>query len=396
MVRVQGYRFEALPNGEQLRNLRRFAGSCRFVYNKALALNQQRYENKEKRLGYAGLCALLPNWKMAHPWLSDAPSQALQQSLKDLERAHLNFFQKRADFPRFHKKGRKDSFRIPQGFEVDNANGRIQLPKIGWMRYRKSRDMEGQPKNVTVSIVARRVFVSIQTEREVEPVMHPSTSAVGVYWGVVNFVTLSNGEVVGRCAPLKQHARKLAKLERRLARKKRFSNNWKKAKARISKLHQHIANSRKDFVHKTSDSISKNHAVVVVEGLQVKNMSRSAQKNVKAQSGLNRAILDASPFELRRQLEYKMQWRGGLLVAIAPQNTSRTCPQCGHVAAENRKTQAKFACAACGFRAPADWVAACNIKEAGLASLACSYPSGEVSPSCQEPTEGIPVWQASQ
>src|SRR6516162_8923323 len=88
VLRVQGYQFEALPNGEQLRNLRRFAGSCRFVYNQALALNKQRYENKEKRLGYAGMCALLPSWKTAHPWLSDAPSQALQQSLKDLERAY--------------------------------------------------------------------------------------------------------------------------------------------------------------------------------------------------------------------------------------------------------------------------------------------------------------------
>ena len=207
MLRVQGYKFEALPNGEQLRNLRRFAGSCRFVYNQALALNKQRYENKEKRLGYARMCALLPSWKTAHPWLSDAPSQALQQSLKDLERAYTNFFQKRADFPDFHKKGRKDSFRIPQGFEVDSSNGRISLPKIGWMRYRKSRDIEGQPKNVTVSIVAGKVFVSIQTEREVEPVMHPSTSLVGVDWGVVNFVTMSNGEVVGQCAPLEQHAR---------------------------------------------------------------------------------------------------------------------------------------------------------------------------------------------
>jgi len=243
VLRVQGYKFEALPNGDQLRNLRRFAGSCRFVYNKALALNKQRYENREKRLGYAGVCALLPSWKTVHPWFSDAPSQALQ-SLKDLKRACTDFFEKRADFPDIHKKGRKDSFRIPQGFEVDNANGRISLPKIGWIRNRKSRDIEGQPKNVTVSIVAGKVFVSIQTEREVEPVMHPSTSVVGVDWGVVNFVTMSNGEVVGQCAPLEQHARKLGKFERRLARKKKFSNNWKKAKARISRLHQHMKGFR--------------------------------------------------------------------------------------------------------------------------------------------------------
>jgi putative transposase len=391
MLRRQGYKFERRPNGEQLRNLRRFAGSCRFVYNKALALNQQRYENKEKRLGYAGLCALLPNWKIAHPWLSDAPSQALQQSLKDLERAYTNFFNKRAEFPDFHKKGRKDSFRIPQGFAVDNDNGRIKLPRIGWIRYRKSREIEGEPKNVTVSLVAGKAYVSIPTEREVDRVMHPSNTAVGVDWGVVNFVTMSDGEYKDRLAPLAKHAKKLAKLQRRLARKKKFSNNWKKAKAEVTNFHRRIANIRKDFLHKTSDSISKNHAVVVVEDLPVKNMTKTASKNVKAKSGLNRSILDASPFELRRQLEYKTLWRGGLLVAVPPQNSSRTCPNCGHVSKHNRKTQAKFKCVECGFAANADFVAACNIREAGLRLLSLSQSSGDVSPSCEEPTEGIPA-----
>src|SRR6516162_415970 len=146
----------------------------------------------------------------------------------------------------------------------------MSLPKIGWMRYRKSRDIEGQPKNVTVAIVAGKVFVSIQTEREVEPVMHPSTSLVGVDWGVVNFVTMSNGEVVGQCAPLEQHARKLAKWQRRLARKKKFSNNWKKAKARISRLPPPGGKIRKGFVTQTSGSLNKNHGVCRVEGLAVK------------------------------------------------------------------------------------------------------------------------------
>ena len=130
--------------------------------------------------------------------------------------------------------------------------------------------------------------------------------------------------------------------------------------------------------------------VVCIEDLQVKNMSKSATKKVAQKSGLNRCILDASPFELRRQLEYKTQWQGGLLVPVPPQNTSRKCPECGQVAAENRKSQAKFACVECGFSANADFVAAVNIREAGLASLACSQPSGDVSPSCQEPTERHP------
>jgi putative transposase len=165
-----------------------------------------------------------------------------------------------------------------------------------------------------------------------------------------------------------------------LAKKKKFSKRWRKAKAGITKLHTKVANVRKDFVHRASHDISKNHVVVVIEDLQVKNMSKSATKKVAQKSGLNRSILDASPFELRRQLEYKTQWRGGLLVAVAPQNTSRKCPDCGHISAENRKSQAKFVCVECGFSAPADLVGAINIREAGLALLACSSSSGDVKP----------------
>ena len=378
-----------MPNGAQIRNLRQFAGSCRFVYNKALALNTERYQKKEKRLGYPKLCALLPNWKTEHQFLSDVPAQALQQGLKNLERAYTNFFQKRTDFPKFKKKGQRESFRIPQGFEVDNQNGRVKVPKMGWMRYRKSQEVLGVPKNITISESCGKWYISVQTEREVAAPQHNATSTVGLDWGVVNFITLSSGEVVGQCQPLKKFLPKLAKRQRRMARKKKFSKNWRKAKARITQLHAKVANIRKDFVHKVSSDISKNHVVVVVEDLEVKNMSKSAAKNVAQKSKLNRSILDASPFELRRQLEYKTQWQGGLVVPVAPQNTSRKCPECGHVSRENRKSQAKFLCVECGFRANADFVSAVNIREAGLALLACSSSSGEVSPSCQEPTEGI-------
>jgi putative transposase len=396
MLRLQAFKFELMPNGEQIRMMRQFAGSCRFVYNKGLALNKERYEKKEKRLGYAGLCALLPAWKTEHPFLSDVPAQALQQSLKNLERAYTNFFKKRADFPKFHKKGQRNGFRIPQGFEVDNANGRIKLPKLRWMRYRKSRDVLGEAANISISESCGKWFASIQTEREVERPVHPSGTSVGMDWGVVRFFTLSDGQYENQCAPLKAFLPKLAKLQRRLARKKKFSSNWKKAKTRITKLHSKIANIRKDFVNKASNSISKNHAIVCIEDLQVKNMSASAAgtkdkpgKNVRAKSGLNRSILDASPFEFRRQLEYKTVWRGGLLVLVPPQNTSRFCPCCEHVSKDNRKTQSEFVCVECGFSENADLVGAINIKRLGIASLVCSSSSGDVSPSCQKPTESV-------
>jgi putative transposase len=127
------------------------------------------------------------------------------------------------------------------------------------------------------------------------------------------------------------------------------------------------------------------------KGTKAKPGKRVAQK-----SGLNRAILDASPFELRRQLQYKTQWNGGLLVPVPQQNTSRKCPECQHTSAENRKTQAKFVCVRCGFSAHADWVAAINIREAGFALLACRSSSHAVSASWQEPTEGVLAWARNQ
>jgi putative transposase len=178
-----------------------------------------------------------------------------------------------------------------------------------------------------------------------------------------------------------------------MSRKKKFSNNWKKAKAKVQRIHVRIANARRDYLHKTSTAISKNHAMVVVEDLKVKNMSRSAAgtveqpgRNVRAKAGLNRSILDQGWAEFRRQLEYKMLWAGGLFLAVPAQNTSRTCPKCGHVAADNRRSQAVFACVECGYSENADLVGAINVLRAGHARLACQV-NGEVSRQQQEPSE---------
>jgi putative transposase len=155
-------------------------------------------------------------------------------------------------------------------------------------------------------------------------------------------------------------------------RKKKFSSNWKKQKQRISKIHIKIANTKNDYLHKESTTISQNHAVVVLEDLQIGNMSKAAKgnvenpgKNVKAKSGLNKSILDQGWAEFRRQLEYKQLWTGGELIAVPPQYTSQTCPSCGTVSQENRKTQSKFECE-CGYQGNADHVAAMNILAVGL------------------------------
>ena len=205
--------------------------------------------------------------------------------------------------------------------------------------------------------------------------------------------TLSDGTVYPPLNIFKRYAADLRKAQQAMSRKKKFSHNWKKAKAKVQRIHVRIANAGRDYLHKTTTSISKNHAMVVVEDLQVSNMSRSAAgsveqpgRNVKQKSGLNKAILDQGWSQFRRQLEYKMLWVGGLLLAVPPQNTSRICPSCGHLCGENRQTQADFACLECGYSQNADLVGAINVLRAGHARLACEV-NGEVSCQQQEPTD---------
>ncbi|MGY6773542.1 RNA-guided endonuclease InsQ/TnpB family protein [Gallibacterium sp. ZY190522] len=374
MLLRKAFKFEIMPNGNQIRRIKQFCGCSRFVFNRALAWQNEQYEQDNSfKFSYTQIANLLAQWKKELVWLKACHSQVLQQSLKDLESAFKNFFQQRADFPKFKKKGLKERFRFPQGCKLEQQNNRLYLPKIGWVRYRNSRDIVGEIKNVTVSQKCGRFFVSIQTEFEYEIPTHKG-GEIGIDMGVARFATLSNGEFFEPLNAFKTYKGKLAKLQRQLKNKVKFSQNWQKLKAKIAKLHHKIANCRKDFLHQTSSKISKNHAMIYIEDLQVSNMSKSAKgtaqapgKNVAAKSGLNQAILDQSWFEFRRQLDYKMQWQGGFLVAVPAQNTSRTCPCCGHVAKENRQTQANFECVECGYTENADVVGALNVLGRGRA-----------------------------
>ena len=374
MLIHKSFKFEIRPNGEQQRKIAQFCGCSRFVFNKALDWQKQAYEQDPIiKFSYAKLTALLPQWKKEFEWLKECHSQVLQQSLKDLESAYRNFFSKRANFPKFKKKGVKDSFRYPQGIKLEQHNSRIYLPKIGWVRYRNSRDVVGEVKNVTVSQKYGRFFVSIQTEFEQVIPTHQG-GEIGIDMGVARFATLSNGEYFEPLNSFKKHQNALKKAQQSLSRKVKFSQNWLKQKAKIGKIHHKIRNARQDYLHKISTEICKNHAMIYVEDLQVLNMAKSAKgtteahgKNVKQKSGLNRAILDQSWAEFRRQLDYKSQWLGGFLLAVPPQNTSRTCPCCGNIDKANRPTQSAFTCVTCGYTENADVVGALNILARGRA-----------------------------
>lgn len=389
MQRLQAFKFRIKPSGEQRRLLMQYLGNNRKVWNLALGRQQQDYAEGKKYSGAFDMINWLPAWKKTFPFLGVSPAQALQQVLKDLHKAFKGFFEKRTSYPNFKKKDRSIiGIRYPQAkqFIVDEVNSRIKVPKLGWIPYRKSQSIKGMVKNLTLSLKGGHWYVSIQTQREVPQPIHPSSSMVGIDMGVKQFATLSDGSVVQALNAFKAKEHKLAGYQRRCSRQVKFSKNWKKQQSKIRRLHETIANTRYDFLHKASKLISKSHAVIVIEDLKITNMSHSASgtieapgRQVKAKSGLNKAILDQGWGEFRRQLEYKSAWLGGEVIAVNPKNTSRRCPICDSICSDNRKTQSEFECTACGYAENADLNAALNILRAGHARLACQVNDAVMS-----------------
>jgi len=377
----KAYKFRLKTNIDIEQKLNHYCGAARFLWNKSLAMNMDRLEKGYSLLWYDELAYWTTVWKRSEEYgfLSECPSQILQQKLRDLDRAFRDGFDRRQPLKRipvFKKKGRGDSIRFPQGFRIENK--RLFLPKIGWVGFYKSCAIVGKVKNITLSRRGVKWFASVQVEQSVEIGRHPSSTEIGVDAGVKCFAAFSDGTLVEGIHSFRKHEEKLAGEQRKLARKKKGSQNWKKQKLKISKLHQTIANVRSDFLHKLSTEISKNHAKVYVEDLRIRNMSASAKgtleapgRSVRAKSGLNKSILDQGWYELRRQLDYKLQWQGGMLAEVDSRYTSQRCSCCGYTAKGNRPSQAVFKCQECGHEEHADVNAAKNVLTVGQTGMVC-------------------------
>ena len=404
MLKIRkAYKVQLKTNNDIEHKLLRYCGSTRYLWNKCLAMNLDRLEKRQPILWYNELAYWLTVWKRSEEYgfLQDCPSQVLQQKLRDLERAFKDSFDKNQPLkhiPVFKKKGINDGIRFPQGYKF--LNRRIFLPKIGWVGFHKSCEIAGTVKNVTITKRGRKWFASIQVEQMIEIGKHASYSEIGIDAGIKCFAAFSDGTMIEGVHSFRKHEDRLAGEQRKLSRKKRGSENWKKQKIEITKLHHTIANVRQDFLHKQSTEISKNHAKVFVEKLQIKNMSASAKgsidapgRMVKAKSGLNKSILDQGWFEFRRQLDYKLAWKGGMLSEVDYRYTSQSCSYCGHTAKYNRVSQAVFRCQICGHEDNADMNAAMNILTVGQTGMACQ--ANHVGGRHQEPAgtreEVLPV-----
>ncbi|MBP2307514.1 RNA-guided endonuclease InsQ/TnpB family protein [Azospirillum melinis] len=372
MIDRKAVLFRLYPTPEQAAQMAQIAGACRFVYN--LALEQRRnWYRPGRKFNFASQCRELTQLRAEVAWLKTAPVHPLQQALRDLERAYQNWWADRARAPTPRRKNVNDSFRFPDPVSLavertGASSGRVKLPKLGWVRLRGWMALPGDIRNITVSRRAGHWFAAVQCEREgAEPVPSP-LPPIGIDLGVAAFAALSDGTSIAPVNHGKAALKKLRKAQRALARKARGSANWRKAVRRVGKRQKRVADAHKDFLHKHSTAIAKNHGVVVVEALPVRAMSASAQgtvvepgRRVRQKAGLNRAILDQGWGLFRTMLAYKLADRGGTLVEVPAAYTSQTCACCGHVDAANRPSQAVFVCGRCGHRANADTNAAINI-----------------------------------
>jgi IS605 OrfB family transposase len=387
ILRAFKYRLE--PTSEQLKKLDEVSGILRFVWNKMLSMNIHRLENNQPIMYYNEMNNFVQFLKTTNEcnFLKLAPSNALQQTLKQLELAFKDAFDKTLPLkriPRYKKRYRSTvGIRFPAKIKPSHFvfnDRRVKVPIFQWMKFRSSKNYKlfGEMKNMTLTQSGGHWYVSIQVECLTKIKRSEATSSVGIDLGVNKLVALSSGDYFAPVNSYKQLQEKLAFYQRKLSKKVKFSSNWKKQQFKINRLHANIARIRHDYLHKISYRLCKNHALIVMEDLKIRNMSKSAKGTidkpgsmVKQKSGLNKSILDQGWGYLKEFIRYKAEWFGCELILVNPKNTSQTCPKCGNIHKDNRLSQSQFKCTDCSYENNADIVGALNVLERGHRSLAC-------------------------
>jgi putative transposase len=372
------YKFRLCPNQAQASQLVALAGSRRFVFNWALARRKKHYAATGKTLSLANLSLELTVLKRQEQtkWLQDSDSQLLQQAIQDVDRSFKNFFEKRASFPCFKSKHRDPlTFRIPQRV---TANGnRLYIPKIGYVKFRKSQDIDGKTKSATFKRGAdSHWYVTLVAEFEMPDVALPPVDknrVVGIDLGLKDFIVLSDGTRLEAPRFFRKGEQKLAKAQRALSRCTKGSKRYGKARLRVARIYQHVANQRADFIHKTTFGLIRDYQGFCIENLCVKGLAKTSdpgpQVPLWGQDKLSKSILDAAFGEFRRQLEYKAIWnRKHIAIVGRFFPSSKLCGACGTVNQSLTLNDRNWTCS-CGAAHDRDLNAARNIKKEGLVQI---------------------------
>ena len=356
----KSYKFRLFPTKKQQELLSKHFGHCRFVFNRFLSERKETYEKDNTSLNYYDNAKSLTELKTNtdFTWLKEVNSQSLQASLKNLDTAYKNFFRKQNRFPRFKSKYDNQSFKIPQNVKIEEEKLIIPKFKEG-ISFREHRKLEGNILFATVSKTATgKYFVSITCEQN--HVSYPKTGkVVGIDTGIKELAILSNGSRYENIQSLKTSLKKLKYEQRQLSKKQKGSHSRMKQKRKLVLVHEKITNTRKDYLHKVSTEIIKNHDVIVVEDLAVKNLLKNHR--------LAQAMSDVSLGAFYTMLEYKANGNEKDYVKIDrffP--SSKTCSACGWINEKLKLSDRQWTCSGCGQTHDRDLNASKNILNQGL------------------------------
>lgn len=357
------WQFRFYPTPVQASELERVFGACRYVYNRMLRERTDAWHTEQRSIGYNESSAMLTQWKRdeATEWLNEVSSVPTQQALRHLQSAFTNFFNQTARYPSFRKKHDRQSAEYSRsGFRLrldDPNNPSILVAGLGRLHIHWSRKLEITPTTVTITKNrSGRYFVSLCLETEIMKL--PKTGqSIGVDLGVNRLATLSNGDRIANPKHLGRRLRRLALLQRRLAKSQKGSKRRERIRKAVAKLHEHIGNSRKDAIDKATTSLVKRFDVIHMEDLNIRGMM--------ANHKLARSIGDAGMGMFARMMDYKCAWYGKELVKIDPfYPSSKRCNCCGHVLAQLPLNVRAWQCPECGASHDRDHNAALNIATA--------------------------------
>lgn len=362
----KAYKYRIYPNKKQKELLSKTFGCCRFVYNHYLNRRVVLYKEKNKSLTYNQNSKDLTSLKKELTWLKEVDSTALQSSLKDLDVAYQKFFKEHSGFPKFKS---KRTYRYSYKSKVVGKNIQynvkyIKLPKLGWVKTRSKLEPQGRILNATVSQEpSGRFYVSLCcTDVETEP-LEDTNKVTGIDLGLKDFAILSDGSKISNPKYLQKSLKKLAKLQKELSRKTKGGSNYNKARIKVSRMHGHVSNQRKDFLQKLTTELIRQYDVICIEDLDVKEMLQNKK--------LSRNISDVSWSEFVRMLSYKADWYDRKIVKVDRYfPSSQLCSYCGHRVNEAKTLSIReWTCPVCGSHHDRDINAAINIKNEGLRIL---------------------------
>ena len=366
---LKAYKYRIYPNSGQKIQIAKTFGCCRFVYNRTLAYRKGIYEKEKKSVSKTD-CNNYCNreLKKDYEWLREVDKFALTNAIYNMDSAYQKFFREHAGYPKF--KSKHDSHKsyttnyTNGNITVDFENGKVKLPKLKAVKAKLHREFRGQIKSATVSqAFSEKYYLSILVETEHKELAHTNDS-IGIDLGIKDLCITSDGKKYENPKIIRRYEKKLARLQRQLAKKEKRSQNYYKIKKKIAICHEKITNTRKDYLHKMSHEIISENQVIVSEDLQIKNMVKNHH--------LAKSISDVSWYELTRQLGYKAKWNGRKYIKI---NTfyasSQLCSVCGYQNTEIKDLSIReWLCPGCGAKHDIDINAAKNILAEGLRQIA--------------------------